>query len=89
MRIVNIEKGILVREFKSDKNFNCKITVLTQSTAVDVIAVGMTDGRIHLRNIKIDKVLFSFKHEGCITALSFRFFNLNFILLIFYNNFII
>lgn len=73
MRIIDIEKGTLVREFKSDKNFNCKITVLVQSTAVDVIAVGMADGRIHLRNIQVDNVLFSFKHEGCITALSFRF----------------
>lgn len=73
MRIIDINKSALVREFPSDKNFNSKITVLVQSTAVDVIAVGLADGRIHLRNIEVDRVLFSFQHGGCITALSFRF----------------
>lgn len=72
MRIVDLERGKLIKEFPANDMFNCAITVLEQSPAVDVLAVGLANGKIHLRNIKLDRVFFSFSHEGSITSLSFR-----------------
>uniref|UniRef100_A0A183BPF7 WD_REPEATS_REGION domain-containing protein n=1 Tax=Globodera pallida TaxID=36090 RepID=A0A183BPF7_GLOPA len=73
MRLWNLCSGRLVHEFPVCDTFNASITVLEQSPAVDVIGVGLTDGRILLRNIKFDKLICSFRH-GCaqITALAFR-----------------
>lgn len=70
---MDLEAGKLVREFPVDKNFNCAITVLEQSPAVDVLGVGLEDGRIHLRNIKMDRIICTFRQDASITSLSFRF----------------
>jgi U3 small nucleolar RNA-associated protein 21 len=59
LRLVNIRSGKLVHEFPPDENnFDAAVTVLEQSTAVDVLAVGLANGRIHLRNIRTDTVSF-------------------------------
>uniref|UniRef100_A0A914I9A7 Small-subunit processome Utp21 domain-containing protein n=1 Tax=Globodera rostochiensis TaxID=31243 RepID=A0A914I9A7_GLORO len=73
MRLWNLCSGRLVHEFPVSDTFNASITVLEQSPAVDVIGVGLADGRILLRNIKFDKLICTFRH-GCaqITALAFR-----------------
>jgi U3 small nucleolar RNA-associated protein 21 len=67
-----MKSGKLVHEFPANENFSSPIRVLEQSTAIDVIGVGMANGQIHLRNIKFDKVLCSFRQSGQITALAFR-----------------
>jgi hypothetical protein len=49
------------------------VTALEPSPALDVVAVGMADGRIVLLNLKFDKAIFGFKQERVVvTALSFR-----------------
>uniref|UniRef100_A0A915E894 Small-subunit processome Utp21 domain-containing protein n=1 Tax=Ditylenchus dipsaci TaxID=166011 RepID=A0A915E894_9BILA len=72
MRLLDLEGGSLVREFPSDENFNCAITVLEQSPAVDVLGIGMANGRIHLKNIKVDQTICTFRQDGSITAMAFR-----------------
>lgn len=69
----SIKSGELVREYPNDERFNCKITVLEQSPAVDVLAVGMENGRVHLRNLKADQTICSFRQDGSITAIAFRY----------------
>jgi U3 small nucleolar RNA-associated protein 21 len=40
---------------------------------VDVVAVGLEDGRIILHNIRLDKTLFTFRQEeGAVTGITFR-----------------
>lgn len=72
MKIINLETGEIVRDFPPDENFNAEITVLVQSPAVDVLGVGLANGRIQLRNIKVDRILSTFRQDGSITSLSFR-----------------
>lgn len=48
------------------------MTFMAQSPVVDVIAVGLLDGRISLYNIKMDRELIAFQQEGKVTAISFR-----------------
>ncbi len=49
------------------------ITILEQSPACDVIGIGFEHGDILLVNIRLDKLLFSFKQTvGAVTSLSFR-----------------
>jgi len=42
------------------------ITVLTQSPAVDTVAVGTAGGSVHLINLKYDTVLFTLEHDSTI-----------------------
>jgi len=44
------------------------------SPALDVVAVGCSDGTVHVHNIRYDEELMSFNHQirGAVTALSFR-----------------
>lgn len=74
--LFNIRSGKLIHEFKcipSDTLFGSKITVLEQSPAVDTIAVGTENGKVHLINLRADVKLFTLDHHGSeITALSFR-----------------
>lgn len=39
---------------------------------MDVLGVGLLDGRVLLYNIKQDKLLFSFKQQGKVSAITFR-----------------
>jgi U3 small nucleolar RNA-associated protein 21 len=49
------------------------VTCLQQSPACDVLGIGFSNGDIHLMNLKLDVVLFSFRQEGgAVTSLSFR-----------------
>lgn len=75
IRIINIETGLLESEHFPEENFKSPIIVLTQSTAQDVLAVGLKNGSIYLKNIKKKKILCSYKQEGPITAISFRYLN--------------
>jgi U3 small nucleolar RNA-associated protein 21 len=49
------------------------VTCFEQSPACDVMGVGFSTGDVLLINLKLDKVLFSFKQEGGeVTSISFR-----------------
>ena len=49
------------------------VTCLHQSPATDVFGVGFSDGTILMINLKLDRVLFSFKQEGgAVTSVTFR-----------------
>ena len=49
------------------------IMCLEQSTALDVVGVGLADGRVILHNIRTDETVMSFKQDwGPVTGLSFR-----------------
>ena len=44
-----------------------------QAPAIDVIAVGLADGRVVLHNIRYDETLITFTQDwGPVTAISFR-----------------
>lgn len=46
---------------------------MDQAPAVDVVAVGLADGRVLIRNIKFDETVMEFRHkDGKVTGLSFR-----------------
>lgn len=73
IRIVNINTAKLVHEFQQDALFNCQITCMVQSPASDVVAFGMSDGNVHLRDLKSGDILFSFRQDGAVTGISFRY----------------
>lgn len=70
LRLLNVRTGKLVHEF--GKSYDSAISVLEQSSAVDIIAVGLQSGHIILHNIKYDEVLKTFKQDAPITSVSFR-----------------
>ncbi|BBN69983.1 transducin family protein / WD-40 repeat family protein, partial [Prunus dulcis] len=57
-------------EFKGWKSSICSFV---SSPALDVVAVGCADGKIHVHNIRYDEELVTFAHStrGAVTALSF------------------
>lgn len=82
MELWNINKRSLIYTFQSQVGFfkhesgssdnMPAITCLEQSPACDVLGVGFASGHILLINLKLDRVLFSFRQEGGVTSLSFR-----------------
>lgn len=48
------------------------VCTIVQSPAVDVVAVGLMDGRIIMHNLKLDKTLFTFRQTGMVSGISFR-----------------
>lgn len=82
MRIINIKTGKLIHEF--EKLFKSGITILEQSPAIDIVAVGLKNGQIILHNIKLDETLQMYMQDASVTSIAFRFFFLCiFIILIF------
>ncbi|VDO17117.1 unnamed protein product [Brugia timori] len=77
LRIVNIRTGKLIHEF--GKLFKSEITVLEQSPAIDIVAVGLRNGQIVLHNIKFDEALQMYMQDAPVTSIAFRFFFSNFI----------
>uniref|UniRef100_A0A0N4WZ49 Utp21 domain-containing protein n=1 Tax=Haemonchus placei TaxID=6290 RepID=A0A0N4WZ49_HAEPC len=66
MRIVNFRTGRIIHEFS--KGFDAAITVLEQSPAVDVMAIGLDNGHVILHNIRVDETVCKFRHERGISA---------------------
>ncbi|XP_078434530.1 transducin family protein / WD-40 repeat family protein [Wolffia australiana] len=56
------------------KGWNSSIRCCVSSPALDVVAVGCSDGTVHVHNIRYDEEIVSFSHatHGAVTALSFR-----------------
>ena len=52
---------------------NASVTAMEQSCAVDCVGIGLSDGRLLLRNIKFDETLMQFRqNDGGVTGISFR-----------------
>ncbi|KAI4348100.1 hypothetical protein L6164_008861 [Bauhinia variegata] len=71
MQLWNISTKKKIYEFKG---WNSSVSSCVSSPALDVVAVGCADGRIHVHNIRYDEELVTFTHStrGSVTALSFR-----------------
>ncbi|CAK8533851.1 unnamed protein product [Lathyrus sativus] len=70
MQLWNISTKKKIFEFKG---WDSPISCCVSSPALDVVAVGCTDGKIHVHNIRYDEELVTFTHStrGSVTALSF------------------
>lgn len=70
MQLWNIHTEKMLYEFS---NFGSAIRCLAQSPAVDVVAIGLDDGRIILHNILYDETISTFRHHnGSVNCLDFR-----------------
>ncbi|KAJ2790901.1 rRNA-processing protein utp21, partial [Coemansia guatemalensis] len=69
MQVWNIQTRRCLYEFKS---FGSGITCMVQAPVIDVLALGLLDGRILLHNIKLDRPVMQLAQEGRVTAASFR-----------------
>lgn len=70
LQLWNISTKKKIFEFKG---WGSSITCCVSSPALDVIAVGCADGKIHVHNIRYDEEVASFSHStrGAVNALSF------------------
>lgn len=70
MQLWNISTKKKIFEFKG---WGSPISCCVSSPALDVVAVGCADGKIHVHNIRYDEELVTFTHStrGSVTALSF------------------
>ncbi|KAJ9167353.1 hypothetical protein P3X46_022014 [Hevea brasiliensis] len=70
LQLWNISTKKKLYEFKG---WNSSITSCVSSPALDVIAIGCADGKIHVHNIRCDEELVTFSHatRGAVTALCF------------------
>ncbi|KAL7306527.1 hypothetical protein TKK_0001221 [Trichogramma kaykai] len=70
MILLNIKVMKLIHTFEG---WSSPITVIEQSTAVDIAAVGLENGKIIFHNLKLDQTLFELEQDwGCVTSISFR-----------------
>ncbi|KAL6603057.1 hypothetical protein ACP70R_043418 [Stipagrostis hirtigluma subsp. patula] len=71
LQLWNISTKKKIYEFKG---WNSSVRCCVSSPALDVVAVGCSDGTVHVHNIRYDQELMSFNHQirGAVTALSFR-----------------
>ncbi|KAJ1645421.1 rRNA-processing protein utp21, partial [Coemansia asiatica] len=69
MQVWNIQTRRCLYEFKS---FGSGISCMVQSPVIDVLAIGLLDGRILLHNVKQDRSVMQLSQEGRVTAVSFR-----------------
>lgn len=70
MQLWNLKTSKLLHIFRG---WDCGVCVMEQAPALDVIAVGLEDGRIILHNIKFDETVVDFKQDwGRVTGISFR-----------------
>ena len=54
------------------KGWGSPVLALEQSPSLDVIAIGLMDGAIHLHDIKFDRPVLRFTQDSPVTCLSFR-----------------
>ena len=55
------------------KGWDSPVTTLAQSTAVDVVGVGLENGCVLVHNLRYDETLMKFRQDwGPVTAISFR-----------------
>ena len=72
LALVNFATGTTIHVFPG---FDAGVRCLCSSPALDVVALGLLDGRCVLHNLRFDETLATFTHDtagGAVTALSFR-----------------
>ncbi|KAE9246299.1 hypothetical protein PF004_g4861 [Phytophthora fragariae] len=71
LQLWNIRKMKCIYEFKG---WGSAVTALEQSPAVDIVSVGLADGRLMVHHLQMDERVMDFKQEqqSGITAVSFR-----------------
>ncbi|GAB1606546.1 WD repeat-containing protein 36-like [Argonauta hians] len=70
LQLWNLKSNKLIYNFQG---WNSKVTVLEQAPAVDVIAIGLEDGRIFVHNIRYDESVLKFTQTWApVTTISFR-----------------
>ncbi|RLN46233.1 hypothetical protein BBJ29_007619 [Phytophthora kernoviae] len=71
LQLWNIRKMKCIYEFKG---WNSAVTALEQSPAVDVVSVGLADGRLMVHHLQLDERVLDFRQEKerGITTMSFR-----------------
>ncbi|KAG9439404.1 hypothetical protein H6P81_019569 [Aristolochia fimbriata] len=71
LQLWNVSSKKKLYEFKG---WNASVQCCVSSPALDVVAVGCSDGKVHVHNLRYDEEIVSFTHatRGSVTALSFR-----------------
>lgn len=70
LQLWNIKSNKLVYSFDG---WGSAVTAIQQSTAIDVVAIGLADGHVILHNLALDKVVVKFKQDyGPVTCITFR-----------------
>ncbi|KAG1703419.1 hypothetical protein DVH05_007367 [Phytophthora capsici] len=71
LQLWNIRKMKCIYEFKG---WGSAVTALEQSPAVDVVSIGLADGRLMVHHLQLDQRVLDFKQDqqSGITAMSFR-----------------
>ncbi|XP_050316209.1 WD repeat-containing protein 36 [Anthonomus grandis grandis] len=70
MQLWNLNKAKMVYSFKG---WDAGISCIEQAPALDVVAVGLVNGRIVLHNLKFDETIMEFMQDwGLVTSISFR-----------------
>ncbi|KAB0802314.1 hypothetical protein PPYR_04500 [Photinus pyralis] len=70
LQLWNINTAKLIYSFKG---WNSPVTCLEQAPALDVVAVGLQNGKIMLHNLKYDETIMDFTQDwGTVTSISFR-----------------
>ncbi|CAM9462758.1 unnamed protein product, partial [Choristocarpus tenellus] len=72
MQLWNIRVGRRVHTYRSLESGGSGVTCIEPSPALDVAAVGLTDGRVQVINLRTDFLLISFRQEVAVTSLTFR-----------------
>lgn len=72
MQLWNIRKNMMIYQFK-DQTDTSSIVCMTQSPAIDVVAIGRSSGNIVVHNIKLDQEIMRFRqNEGPVVGVAFR-----------------
>lgn len=72
LQLWNIRKNVMLYNFK-DPSDTSSVICMTQSPAVDIIAIGRDSGNVIIHNLKMDQEIMRFKqNEGSVTAIAFR-----------------
>ncbi|XP_015590061.1 WD repeat-containing protein 36 [Cephus cinctus] len=70
LQLWNIKTVKMIYTFKG---WGSPVTAMEQAPALDVVAIGLANGKIILHNIKCDKTLFEFMQDwGLVTSITFR-----------------
>ena len=73
MILLNIRSKKVVHSFRClPSNTQGPVTTLTQSPAVDTVAVGTEYGAVHLVNLRMDHLLFTIHQKSPVRSVSFR-----------------
>jgi U3 small nucleolar RNA-associated protein 21 len=69
LQLWNVRRGALLHRFQASGS---RVRCLAQSPALDVIGIGLHDGRILMHNIRLDQPVLSFTQGAPVTTLAFR-----------------